>query len=386
VNKCVPLVSGFFVGSVGAATYISNNKKSKNIEILSSSNKLEASNSIKDRITDEPKSIDFFKKAREIVSSVLNKGVSYSQPLDPKVNNAAKQQEEIAKIASMSSEEKKLFLTNKANLKIALLEAEIDQLEKKYLKVEQDIVSYTQEQDLFTAADITEARLSNCIKDFEVRKHVVSLYKFLARNNLLNLLNLPKEELYQYRGGVDGIVHPALEGFPEKFYAERTNFNFGCVIEEIRLLRSGNLNDIRKDKATKELESIKDKIKSKVTCADEVRGVLDLKLDFVDKKPEDFLPGDFSFMTDRMSRELVKSAYEVVTRLDKWAVFDQEPSEGSYMFCSDPEIVELCNEINKAYGGHSGFSMAWTMRQLQFIHNNGWLTYVNNKLEGIFLN
>ena len=40
------------------------------------------------------------------------------------------------------------------------------------------------------------------------------------------------------------------------------------------------------------------------------------------------------------------------------------------MFCNDPTIKIIMNNIANAYNGHSGCSMAYTMRNIEFIAKN----------------
>jgi hypothetical protein len=67
-------------------------------------------------------------------------------------------------------------------------------------------------------------------------------------------------------------------------------------------------------------------------------------------------------------REMLNSAYTVIDRLEKWRFLSTfEPEDGGFMFSIDPVVQFITQEINKEYGGHSGSSMAMTMRIMQKI-------------------
>lgn len=80
---------------------------------------------------------------------------------------------------------------------------------------------------------------------------------------------------------------------------------------------------------------------------------------------------DFSFMNS--NRELV-SGYAVVHRNEAWNLL-KNFNENSFMFCKDPKIVKLLEKVNHEYQGHSGASLACTMRILEFIAKNGYSVF-----------
>ena len=71
-------------------------------------------------------------------------------------------------------------------------------------------------------------------------------------------------------------------------------------------------------------------------------------------------------------REMLISAYNVITTMEKWMFLKSfDPGNGGFMFTDHPEVREILNEVNKAYGGgHSGASLAMTMRVMQKIAIN----------------
>lgn len=89
-----------------------------------------------------------------------------------------------------------------------------------------------------------------------------------------------------------------------------------------------------------------------------------------------FQPGDFSFIRDESSRRYVQDVYEAVRSAELWDLMKEEPEAGKgFMFSSDPRY-KLIQERMKCYPEHSGSSYGWTMRQAQFIAQNGWTEYV----------
>jgi hypothetical protein len=98
----------------------------------------------------------------------------------------------------------------------------------------------------------------------------------------------------------------------------------------------------------------------------------------VPKTPHSDLPStpDFSFM-EQHSREMLSSAYSVIHQMEGWHIlanFDEE----SFMFARNPNVSRLMDAVAAAYsGGHSGSSISFTMRQLEYISNNGFSNFKN---------
>lgn len=64
----------------------------------------------------------------------------------------------------------------------------------------------------------------------------------------------------------------------------------------------------------------------------------------------------------------LQSAYDVITRLEKWNVIQSNPpGQGGYLFTNNTEIETIMNAIADEYQFHSGTSLAWTMRIMQQI-------------------
>lgn len=76
---------------------------------------------------------------------------------------------------------------------------------------------------------------------------------------------------------------------------------------------------------------------------------------------------DFSAYSED-SQEMLTSAYNVITRMEKWNyIKETQPGDGGYTFTSNEELVKIMNEINNDYQYHSGASLGWTMRVMQQI-------------------
>ena len=68
-------------------------------------------------------------------------------------------------------------------------------------------------------------------------------------------------------------------------------------------------------------------------------------------------------------RIMLQSAYDTITILEAWDFLKSynPPKETGFSFDSNPQILKIMNEISKAYTGHSGCSIALTIRQMQNI-------------------
>jgi hypothetical protein len=73
------------------------------------------------------------------------------------------------------------------------------------------------------------------------------------------------------------------------------------------------------------------------------------------------------------SKEMVLSAIQAVTMLEKWdALKNYSPLEGrGFMFDDSDFMKSIQNKILELYSGHSGSSFAWTMRQIESIAKYG---------------
>jgi len=73
---------------------------------------------------------------------------------------------------------------------------------------------------------------------------------------------------------------------------------------------------------------------------------------------------------------MLKDAYNAITITGMWAWFaGHVPAEGEgFMFNTHPNMKII--EQAMKYEGHSGFSYAWTMRQMEFIAKGGWENYL----------
>jgi len=81
-------------------------------------------------------------------------------------------------------------------------------------------------------------------------------------------------------------------------------------------------------------------------------------------------------MTDN-DKEMVQDGINAVTRAEMWDYMAKPstPGEDGFMFSTDIELEIINKKIQ--YGGHSGSSYGWTMRQVQYIAKNGFDAYVD---------
>lgn len=87
-------------------------------------------------------------------------------------------------------------------------------------------------------------------------------------------------------------------------------------------------------------------------------------------------PGDFSFINDSHSKQMLEDGYKTITDLDLWNwIANYTPEEGKgFMFSSHDNITKIGNAMKT---GHSGASYGWTMRNMESIAKNGWDKFVN---------
>jgi hypothetical protein len=89
-----------------------------------------------------------------------------------------------------------------------------------------------------------------------------------------------------------------------------------------------------------------------------------------------YIPGDFTFLRADLKHEqvMLDDAYKAVSVSESWTAMKQEPGSGGFMYSGDSWIKPINAAIK--YDGHSGASYGWTMRQMQYIAQNGWDAYV----------
>ena len=92
-----------------------------------------------------------------------------------------------------------------------------------------------------------------------------------------------------------------------------------------------------------------------------------------------FLGGQFLYINDLYSREMLINAWNAITELDLWNYMRNE--QYSYMLSNDKEIYIISRKMEElGYNGHSGFSFGWTMRQMQYIAQFGEKKYAETIL------
>ena len=76
---------------------------------------------------------------------------------------------------------------------------------------------------------------------------------------------------------------------------------------------------------------------------------------------------------------MIQAGIDAVTGAEMWDwLKTYEPDEGKgFMYSDHPNLDKINDRMNRLYGGHSGSSYGWTMRQLQYIAKNGFDSYVN---------
>ena len=92
-----------------------------------------------------------------------------------------------------------------------------------------------------------------------------------------------------------------------------------------------------------------------------------------------FVPGQFLYINDANSKEMLQNAWDAITQLDLWYYMRRDTD--SFMLSRYPEINIITNKMAElGYDGHSGSSFGWTMRQMQYIAEHGEDNYMETYL------
>jgi len=82
---------------------------------------------------------------------------------------------------------------------------------------------------------------------------------------------------------------------------------------------------------------------------------------------------NFTFIESDHYRRMVQTAYYTISNLNEWDFIRRyKPSESrGYLFDNDPRIQNILTQIDNNYGGHSGTSLALSIRSIQKIASIG---------------
>ena len=68
--------------------------------------------------------------------------------------------------------------------------------------------------------------------------------------------------------------------------------------------------------------------------------------------------------------EMIKSAMDVIKETNSEQLVMNYNEEGGFMFSNNEKVQEIMFKISNKYGGHSGASLAYTMRSCQYLLSN----------------
>lgn len=68
--------------------------------------------------------------------------------------------------------------------------------------------------------------------------------------------------------------------------------------------------------------------------------------------------------------EMIKSAMDVIKETNSEQLVINYNEEDGFMFSNNEKIQKIKLEISNKYGGHSGASLAYTMRSCQYLLSN----------------
>jgi hypothetical protein len=85
-----------------------------------------------------------------------------------------------------------------------------------------------------------------------------------------------------------------------------------------------------------------------------------------------FIPGKFDYIKPKSAnyKKMLVNAYQAITQTETWNFVKQDCE--SFMFSKDPKIWVISDKmVELGYDGHSGSSFGCTMRNMQYIAQNG---------------
>jgi len=84
---------------------------------------------------------------------------------------------------------------------------------------------------------------------------------------------------------------------------------------------------------------------------------------------------NLSFITDTETKEYVSEALDVIKELEliDFMKTYNPPKDTGFMFSHNKNIIKIMKKINDKNGNHSGFSIAYTLRYIEYIFENNLL-------------
>ena len=68
--------------------------------------------------------------------------------------------------------------------------------------------------------------------------------------------------------------------------------------------------------------------------------------------------------------EMIKSEMDVIKKYESEQLVMNYNEEGGFMFSNNEKVQKIMFQISEVYGGHSGASLAHTMRSCQYLLSN----------------
>ena len=89
--------------------------------------------------------------------------------------------------------------------------------------------------------------------------------------------------------------------------------------------------------------------------------------------------GTFKYIRIPHEREMLRNGWLAVTVTEKWEYLNKR-KDSPFLFSDDPNVDIIGSKMEElGYYGHSGFSFAWTMRQLECIAMDGEAKYIERR-------
>jgi hypothetical protein len=93
-------------------------------------------------------------------------------------------------------------------------------------------------------------------------------------------------------------------------------------------------------------------------------------------KDRPIFPGDFFWHPDEFMQEEGPIAYRIICEMDGWEIMKVDPPEDvGYMCWNNREVNKIMIKIDKISNNHSGASLSFMMRHMNYIAKNGWVSY-----------
>lgn len=93
--------------------------------------------------------------------------------------------------------------------------------------------------------------------------------------------------------------------------------------------------------------------------------------------PEKKKEGTFLYVESNLERQMLINCWQAIEITENWVFMKTDPGKNGYIGSNANELNMITSKMEELPNnvGHSGFTMVWTLRQMQYIARHGEAAY-----------